>query len=459
MQYYLSDIDPKIILDQIPTGINVTDETINLVEFLSSRISETHSKSSKVDNVDTLQKLFRQGRFNDVILFVEANPLSTETVLTALNAGVSLSTMDASSRLNSILNELKSNNRDSYDQLRPHLETDVISNFLRKSELANDDSLGDWNAFFEYFYSNPTWEFTEVAGTAVCEWPLSPFINQSEEISKLVEHIEKGPENEEFIRTLPFLLDWLSAVKDVDTIAIQPVKLSLVEYLSLHDRTNSGLSMLGGISHELIVEGFGDPDKYKMFLECLGMRWDISKSVNNINWATDLIEDLIDNPDQTQNTVLVEKIFRSFNDFWPRITPSVRNLIYQLAGEHVYNLTSSLPSQSEETTGDTENQSARTDKICMYSLTDKALNRAKRVLQQAWPSLTIETISGKVASDRIKNLSKTADLMIVGIGSAQHAATNCIKDSRPKDKKTIKISGKGSAAFIQHVEKWLTGTS
>ena len=461
LKYYLAEIDPKIILDQVPTGITVTEETKNLVELLASRISKTDSGTSEVATVDTLQKLFRQGRFDAVLDFVENNPLSTETVLTALNAGVNLSTLDASSRLNAILNEVETNHREIYEQLRPHLETDANSDFLRKSKLAKDDSLGDWNVFFEYFYSNPAWDFMEIAQTAVSEWPLSPFIDRSEEISKLVKHIEKGPQREEFIRTLPFLTNWLSAVSDADAIAIQPINLSIMEYLSLHDQTKQGLNLLGGVSHTLIVQGFRDTDKFETFLECLATRWDISKSVNNINWATNLIENLLDNstPDQSKSTLLMTEIFRSFNPFWSRISPSVRNHIHQLAQEHPDNLTTLLPSQSGDKTVDMENRSDRYEKICMYSLTDKALNRAKRVLQQSWPSLTIETISETVATDRLKNLSRNADLMVVGIGSAQHAATNCIQDNRPRNKKTIKINGKGATAFIEKVEEWLEETS
>ena len=77
------------------------------------------------------------------------------------------------------------------------------------------------------------------------------------------------------------------------------------------------------------------------------------------------------------------------------------------------------------------------------------------MVNDAWPAIEVVTRSDLHATDELRNLSRTAHLMVVGIGSAQHAATGCIKDNRPTEKPTRQVNGKGSAAFVRELASWL----
>ena len=136
--------------------------------------------------------------------------------------------------------------------------------------------------------------------------------------------------------------------------------------------------------------------------------------------------------------------------YFSRIERSLRLHLSALATE--LNLRDRLPEESIEETKEINVQEI---KVGLYSLTETALTRARTTLVKAWPGLQVVTSSEKQATRELENLARTASLMVVGTGSAKHAATDCISGNRPKDKETKYIKGKGSAGFISAVESWL----
>jgi hypothetical protein len=244
-------------------------------------------------------------------------------------------------------------------------------------------------------------------------------------------------------------------VPEQDHSAVTPVEEALVAHLSLSDATQPGLDLVGQLAERLVTFGL-DETQFEELVAQLEYRWSISKAPRTVAWATDLIELTTDNPcpDRARATVFHSGLFQSFNDFFSRLERSVRRHIVALAEE--LGLGELLP---EEGTEEDAPVDVRGYKVGLYSLTETALRRAKETLMGAWPGLDVVTSSDMHATRELTNLARTATLMVVGIGSAKHSATDCIGDNRPSDKPTRKVSGKGSMAFVREVEEWLQEAS
>ena len=93
--------------------------------------------------------------------------------------------------------------------------------------------------------------------------------------------------------------------------------------------------------------------------------------------------------------------------------------------------------------------------IAIYSLTERASNRAKQLLQELCPQTDVRTNADLVATPVLKKLAKEADIFIVNVGSATHAATICIDQNRPAKAVTLLHNGRGSRAMLRLLEHHL----
>ncbi|GAA5192470.1 hypothetical protein GCM10023322_52130 [Rugosimonospora acidiphila] len=89
----------------------------------------------------------------------------------------------------------------------------------------------------------------------------------------------------------------------------------------------------------------------------------------------------------------------------------------------------------------------RGQKVVLYSLTESAITRAAQVLRRLVPDLEVDTTTEHDGSPRLAAQAAGADVFVVVVASAKHAATNFIKDRRGH-KPTILINSRGSSAIL-----------
>jgi hypothetical protein len=87
--------------------------------------------------------------------------------------------------------------------------------------------------------------------------------------------------------------------------------------------------------------------------------------------------------------------------------------------------------------------------IGIYSLTEKAAERAGRMVERVFQARRVETNSDKVATDRLRSLAGKADILVVATGSAKHAATDAIQAVRGNSRPTLYPSGRGCSSIVR----------
>ena len=95
-------------------------------------------------------------------------------------------------------------------------------------------------------------------------------------------------------------------------------------------------------------------------------------------------------------------------------------------------------------------------KIALYSLQESALRRVANVLHSLCPDARVDTFHDHVGgSPSLRTASERADIFVLAIAAAKHAATGFIEDRRPKGLVTLYARGQGSAgilhALVEHL--------
>jgi hypothetical protein len=96
-------------------------------------------------------------------------------------------------------------------------------------------------------------------------------------------------------------------------------------------------------------------------------------------------------------------------------------------------------------------------KIALYSLQESALRRVANVLHSLCPDVRVDTFHDHVGgSPSLRTASERADIFVLAIAAAKHAATGFIENRRPKGLVTLYARGQGSAGMLHALVQHLT---
>jgi hypothetical protein len=91
--------------------------------------------------------------------------------------------------------------------------------------------------------------------------------------------------------------------------------------------------------------------------------------------------------------------------------------------------------------------------VAIYTLTETAGERAKRLLAELHPGIRVQLVHDTVGSLRLEELARHADVFVVCWRSAAHAATQIIERLRPAGAATLYPPGKGSSSILRAIEE------
>lgn len=92
--------------------------------------------------------------------------------------------------------------------------------------------------------------------------------------------------------------------------------------------------------------------------------------------------------------------------------------------------------------------------VALYSLMEQAADRAAGILRRRHPGLEVLILSDHVASDRLRSIARSADLLVVVDRAAKHAATEALKAARGSGL-TRYAAGKGATSLVEATEAGL----
>ena len=93
--------------------------------------------------------------------------------------------------------------------------------------------------------------------------------------------------------------------------------------------------------------------------------------------------------------------------------------------------------------------------IAIYSLTERIAKRFGQMAEEMFDGLKLHFVHDKALTDRMKSLARSADIFIINTWDAKHAATNGIKDNRPKNAVTLEPDGKSSSSLLRLLQQFV----
>jgi hypothetical protein len=198
----------------------------------------------------------------------------------------------------------------------------------------------------------------------------------------------------------------------------------------------------------------GVTNDFALAVAIAGDVWKEVSSPRHLDWALSLLDLLIDvgASERADLTPVLAAIVESVA-IWPRRVRDDQWSMLQLLASDLRLaevLSGVLPLVPTRVDGDqpSPREQLKGQSIAVYSLTERIARRFGQLVENAFDGIKLHYIHDKALTDRMKSLAKTADIFIINTWDAKHAATNGIKDNRPKEAVTLEPQGKSATSLL-----------
>jgi hypothetical protein len=171
------------------------------------------------------------------------------------------------------------------------------------------------------------------------------------------------------------------------------------------------------------------------------------KSISNLAYILELIDNLLDYPCINESSLAY--LWGNIQQFclgkWYRLNKHQRLIVMELAVEIVSTKSQFPEIDDSEITEIEEHIDLDGKSLAIYSLTENAAVRAKKIISHLYPTLEIQLNHDTNATPALMNLVNKVDYFIFSSRSAKHAAYIPVKNKR---KDIIYPVGKGSSSIV-----------
>jgi len=304
----------------------------------------------------------------------------------------------------------------------------------------------------------------EIARRGASEWSIAEFIGTAGAVARLAQLLggSRSQEAERALRdSLPHLLAFFQTDPGWPNTELGPnyrLLLDLLFYSTEGGRAD--LVVFNDLLDALLGLGTGGGDQYRELCSYAKDLWGRYAAPATLDWAIDCVSILAVYPcaDDVARRSLLQDVFDRAVGFARHVAPEQRELLRLTAtdmGE------GSLVAGYFPETGAAEEPTDDPFKllddksIAVYTLTESAGRRFQEVLESRAPTVRVSLAHDRVASARLKQLARQADIFLVATGSAKHSATDCIEATRPRELPILRPGGKGAASLLRAVREYL----
>lgn len=285
-------------------------------------------------------------------------------------------------------------------------------------------------------------------------WPADSF-HEATLLQLLSSHVP--PEAFPILRNvMPAFIEWLE--RHQFTLS-STTWLKWLDVLAMEQSVSQADIKLATMATDRFLQGSVSKEAYQQSGAMLELIVERASSFRNLAALSELIELFLDAPVQDRATLT--SLWLNVQSFvigiWARLDPPtrivMRNLVIDVQGEGAENV---FPAEQDNNTADSEDQLPDLSgaRVAIYSLTEGAARRAKRMLETMFTGIKVEINHAHTATDKLVNQAKQADYFIFSAGSATHQAFYAVSAQR---KDLIYPTGKGAGsmlnAFIEHVQQ------
>lgn len=319
-----------------------------------------------------------------------------------------------------------------------------------------DSSITGWNKWFSHLHephidSNALMQIVALESE---HWPIASF-RESAFIHLLEQNF--SPHAFSTLRNaMPAFIEWLGK----NQLQLQSTTwLKWMDVLSMEQSVSQTDIKLATMMMDRFLQGSVSQDAYQQSGAMLELIVERASSFRNLPALGELIELFLDAPVQDRATLtsLWLNVQSFVSGIWARLDPTTRTVMRNLAtdvlGEGAERV---FPAEHDSYTVDAEDElpNLHEARVAIYSLTEGAARRAKRMLETLFPAIRVEISHAHTATNKLINQAKKADYFIFSADSATHQAFYAVSAQR-RDLIYPKGKGAGSMlnAFIAHVQQ------
>jgi DNA-directed RNA polymerase subunit K/omega len=324
-----------------------------------------------------------------------------------------------------------------------------------KQDYGTHLEINSWHQLFQKLGKNCTLEEANSALTFTVDrseyWPSDTW--HAERVMGEISDISDDITRSTLRDLLPLLLGWLEKnAQQLSSEAIEHFMILLVE----DDQIASEDLNLCNDLLVLLVDQPHTKEQYNSLLDCIEICWNKVKSPHAVEALLDLQETLIDSPCSDENRRLQSwlEIQPFLIHTWSRLDNQEQILIHGIS-QVISSDTSSLPPvEPVDFSGEGVEVVDLSGKLlAIYTLTEGAGRRAKEILSEYFPGLTVKLNHDKSATDALMNLATTADFFIFSSRSAAHQAFYPVSNKRSD---LIYPKGKGTSSIIREFLEYVS---
>ena len=289
---------------------------------------------------------------------------------------------------------------------------------------------------------------------ALAHWQVEDYRNDLEQCATLADLISnaQGPAERVFREVYPQLVEFFAIRPASPARAFVPLYGILIKLVAWNGAASADeLALTAEVVHALVSVGAGK-EAYAEAIEDLGEILIANRAVTNLDWALNMAELLALHtaPNEEVRLGFFMKVVDLVIANVHRVSAGQRMVLGMLAKD--FNCTELLTALPEASVEQPELATVANfgGLIGLYTLTESAGQRAKRMLQTLLPRARVELNSDHAATDRLRQLAANADVFVFAWKSSKHQAYYCAKDARG-DRELRMPLGKGSASIIDSV--------
>jgi hypothetical protein len=325
----------------------------------------------------------------------------------------------------------------------------------------------DWCSWLDHLDRHEGWKGSrEIARRAADEWSVAEFLAQPGAAERFAVQLEgsRSQAAEHVLRDcLPHLLTFFQKDPSWPNPVLKAVYRRFLDLLFFStEGGRADLVVWNELFNAALTLGVSRADAYGELVAYLKELWAKFGAPTTLDWAIDALGLLVTHPcaDADARRSFLVAILDRATAFRRHVEPEQWDLLRLsaadlgetgLAGHYLPPVTQALAGEGADPLAALGGMS-----VAVYTLIQSVGNQCKVVLESRAPGVRVSLCHDLVASNRLKQLARQADLFVVSVSSAKHAATAFIEAHRPVDKPTLRPSGKGAASLLRAVREHLT---
>lgn len=331
-----------------------------------------------------------------------------------------------------------------------------IWSWLKNAARSAQDISTDWVSWLERLDNEGPWpSVMQDAERGCLEWKIEALRDDPERLRLLSELLHKGREEtaqEELRNVLPFLIRFFLPEGRPDR-TFRRLYQDLLFLLALDNRIGrDDLAAAYDIIAALLSVGL-DGAEYSELAELADDLWTASDSPQHLDWALDVLDQFTAYPCliPAARDRFAAHVLASLAKHSRRTQPEqwdMAEALFQDLGQ-TESIAKLRPSAVVPPAEGQAMPKLPGQLVALYTLDEAVGKRFRQVISKQFPGAQLALCHDKVASDRLQQLAREADVFIVNWRSAKHAATEAVTFARGGKPGLIYPQGKGCGSILR----------